>query len=93
MSVKPPDRVCMEHALTGEQVCVEITSVSRNLSWAYKNAISLLRSRLFAAQSGQSWSRREVAVYDLPEDTPCPFDLSEYRNNVRSSWPPSVDSP
>lgn len=36
MSVKPSDRVCvvvcMVHAPTGELACVEMTSVTRNLS-------------------------------------------------------------
>ena len=73
--------VRITHKPTGETACVDSTT-ARNMPQAKRQAESLLRARVWAAQNGLKRPCAEIARYELPNDVQWPSELSEHRKDT-----------
>ncbi|MBK1699759.1 hypothetical protein [Thiococcus pfennigii] len=73
--------VRVHHYPTGEEVAIT-SREARSEKAAYGNALRLLRGRIWAVRAGIRPAAAIVASYDLPDDTPYPNDLIEYRTRA-----------
>ena len=73
--------VRITHKPTGEMACVDSTT-ARNMPQAKRQAETLLRARVWAAQNGLKRPCAEIASYELPNDVQWPSELREHRKDT-----------
>jgi hypothetical protein len=69
------------HTPTGLSATIDASSNVRTERQAHVKALTLLRSRVWAAQNGFARSDAEVGSYELPDGEQCPHEMSEYRKS------------